>query len=133
MTAKFTAIQICRMHEVVSSEQTSKAQMHLCGHSQELLPIVVFVDEMVSGAKSHQVSVVRRRGNGDRSGASGVCVAQLVSEDLQLVGHEVVVVPQDVVTRWSRSALKRSSQWSTDNLTTGQKSENEILMKWERH
>jgi len=42
--------------------------------TENILPVMVFVDEMVSGAERHQVSVVcgRRDGNGPRTSDVGV-------------------------------------------------------------
>ena len=58
---------------------------------------MLLVDQVVAGAEGHQVGVVGRRWDGDGPRAADVGVAQLVGEELELVGGETVVVPQDVV------------------------------------
>ena len=52
---------------------------------------------MVASTEGHQVGVVGWRGDGDGAGTAHVGVAQLVGEQLELIGREAVVVPQDVV------------------------------------
>ena len=49
--------------------------------------------------------VVGRGGDGDRSGAPHVGVAQLVGQLLQLVRLEPVVIPENVVVSWSGGSL----------------------------
>ncbi len=45
---------------------------------------------------------------GDRSGATHICVTQLVGECLELVSRKVIIVPENVVVRWSTCALNAS-------------------------
>lgn len=61
---------------------------------------------MVPGPEGSQVSVVGRRRVGDRPLASGVEVAEVEAELLQLVGGEPVVVEQQVVVGRLRCALQ---------------------------
>lgn len=58
---------------------------------------MLLVHQMVAGTEGHEAGVVGWRWDGDRAGTAHVGVAQLVSEDLQLVGGETIVIPQDVV------------------------------------
>ena len=51
------------------------------------------------------MSVVCGGWDGDRPGAPHVGVAQLVGQLLQLVGIEMIVVPEDVVVAGTRGAL----------------------------
>lgn len=51
-------------------------------------PVMVFVHQMVSGAESHQPGVVGGRRDGDGARAADVRVAELVGEELQLIGRE---------------------------------------------
>ncbi len=62
---------------------------------------------MVSSAESHEVGVISRRRNGDGTSTADVSVAQLVSQTLQFVSVEVIVVPQNVVVAGTASALHR--------------------------
>lgn len=60
---------------------------------------------MIPRAESDKVSIVSRRGNGYGTCASNVSVTELVSEALELVSVEVVVIPQHVVMTWTARAL----------------------------
>lgn len=64
------------------------------------------VDEMVAGPEGHEMGVVGGCRDGHGPGAADVRVTQLVREHLQLVGRQVVVVPQHVVVRRARRTLK---------------------------
>ena len=70
-----------------------------------VLDVVLLVDDVVPGPDGHQVGVVGGGGDGDRPGAPGVGVAQLVGQLLQLVSIEVVVIPEDVVVTRPACAL----------------------------
>ena len=70
-----------------------------------LARVVVLVHQVVSRSKRHQVCVVGGGGDGDGARAANISVAQLVSQHLQLVRREVVVVPQHVVMRRTRRSL----------------------------
>lgn len=70
--------------------------------------VVLAIDQVVTSTEGDEVSVVGRSGNRDRASAADVGVAHLVSELLQLIGAEVVVVPQNMVVRWTRSSLNTS-------------------------
>lgn len=59
--------------------------------------VVFLLDQVVAGAEGDQMCVVSRRRDRDGASAAHVRVTELVGEALQLVGPEVVVVPQDVV------------------------------------
>lgn len=65
-----------------------------------------FVHQVVAGTEGHQVGVVGWRRDGDGAGTAHVRVAQLVSEQLELISSEAVVVPQDMVVGGSASALR---------------------------
>ena len=69
-------------------------------------PLVLSLLEVVASPEGDQVGVVGGGGVRDTSGAPDVGVAQLVGEALQLVGRELVVVPQDVVVGGATRALK---------------------------
>ena len=49
--------------------------------------------------------VVGGGGDGDTPGAPGVGVAQLVSQLLELISAETVIVPETAVVAWPRGAL----------------------------
>ena len=74
-------------------------------HERALARVVVLVHQVVSRSKRHQVCVVCGGGDGDGARAANISVAQLVSQHLQLVRREVVVVPQHVVMRRTRRSL----------------------------
>lgn len=67
--------------------------------------VVLLLDEVVPRTERDEVSVVSRCGNGYGTCASNVSVTELVGEALELVGVEVVVIPQHVVMTWTASAL----------------------------
>ena len=50
-----------------------------------LLPVVVFVDEVVSGSEGHQMGVVGGGWDGDTPSASDIGVTQLVGEGLDVI------------------------------------------------
>ena len=68
-------------------------------------PVVLLVHQVVASAEGNQVSVVGRGGDGHGACAADVCVAQLVGEDLEVIGGEAVVVPEDVVVGGSTGTL----------------------------
>ena len=57
------------------------------------------------GVMERNTHVVGRGGDGDRSGAPHVGVAQLVGQLLQLVRLEPVVIPENVIVSWSGGPL----------------------------
>lgn len=71
---------------------------------------MVFIHQVVSGSESHQSSIVSRRWNGNRARAADVSVAQLVGEELQFVGSETVVIPQDVVVGGTTGSLRKDKE-----------------------
>ena len=54
-------------------------------HKIGILPVVLLVHQVVTGAEGHQVGVVSWCWDGDGPGAAYIRVAQLVGEDLQFV------------------------------------------------
>ena len=71
-------------------------------------PVVFFIDQVIPGSESDQVSVVSRSRDGNGSCAADISVAQLVGEYLQFVGNEVVVIPENMIVGWSGSALQET-------------------------
>lgn len=69
-------------------------------------PVMIFVHQVVACSESHQPGVVRRRRDGDGASAADVSVAQLVGEELQLIGGETVVIPKDVVVGGTTGSLR---------------------------
>ena len=67
--------------------------------------MLVPVHQVVPGSEGHQVCVVGGGWDGHRPGAAHVGVAQLVGEGLELIGCEVVLIPQHVVVRGTGCAL----------------------------
>lgn len=66
---------------------------------------MLLVDQVVASAKGHQVRVVGGGRDGDGARAANVGVAQLVGEQLKLIGREAVVVPQHVIMGRTAGAL----------------------------
>lgn len=64
------------------------------------------VHQMVTGSEGHKTSIVGWCRDGHRSGTTYVCMAQLVSQNLQLISRETIVIPQDVVMRRPAGTLK---------------------------
>ena len=58
---------------------------------------MIFVYQMVSCSECDQMRIVSWCWNGHRSGATHVCMAELVGENLEIIGREIVVIPQDMV------------------------------------
>lgn len=79
------------------------------------LPVVFFLDQMVSCSKGHQVSVIRRSGNGYWTGAPDISVAQLIRETLKFIRIQMGIVPQDVIVWRPRSALNEREIVSNKN------------------
>lgn len=73
----------------------------------ERSPVVLLVHQVVARTKGHQVGIVGRRRDGDGACAAYVGVAQLVGEQLELIGRETVVVPQHMVVGGTTRALER--------------------------
>lgn len=67
---------------------------------------MIFVHQVVAGSEGHQPGVVGRCGDGDRARAADIGVAQLVGEELQFVGSEAVVIPQDMVVGRTAGSLR---------------------------
>ena len=65
-----------------------------------------FLDEMITSAKRHQMRVVSGRRDGHGTRAPHVRVTQLVSQHLQLIRIEVIVIPQNMVVRWPTCSLQ---------------------------
>lgn len=71
-----------------------------------VLPVMLFVHQMVAGAEGHQVGIIGRCRDGDRTGTAHVGVAQLVGEQLELVSSKTIVIPQYMVVGGSAGALR---------------------------
>lgn len=67
--------------------------------------IVILLYQVVPSSKRDQMRVVRRRRYRHTSRASNIRVAELVGQRLQLVGREMIIVPQNVVVRRPARAL----------------------------
>ena len=74
---------------------------------------MLFVHQVVAGAEGHQVGVVGRCRDGDGARAADVGVAQLVGEELQFVGSETVVIPQDVIVGGTTGSLRGGTGQNT--------------------
>ncbi|RNA31903.1 hypothetical protein BpHYR1_001805 [Brachionus plicatilis] len=73
--------------------------------SRTFATVMIFFDQMISGSKGDQVSVVGGRRYGHGPSASDIRVTQLIGQGLKFVGRKVIVVPQDVIVGWSTGAL----------------------------
>ena len=71
------------------------------------IPVVLLVDQVVACPEGHEVSVVGGGGDGHGAGAANVRVAQLVRQQLELIGREAVIVPKHVVVRRAAGALEK--------------------------
>ena len=60
-------------------------------------PLVFSLLEVVASPEGDQVGIVSGGGVRDASGTSYVGVAELVGKALELIGRELIVIPQDVV------------------------------------
>lgn len=67
---------------------------------------MVFVHQVVAGSESHQPGIVGRGRDGNWACAANIGVAQLVGKELQFIGRETVVIPQDVVVGGATGSLK---------------------------
>lgn len=94
-------------------------------------PVVLFVHQVIAGAKSHQMGIVGRRRNGNGAGAAHVSVAQLIRKHLKLVGGEVIVVPEHVVVRRPAGTLhSRDSDDAASVLTVGHVNKMHTKQPW---
>lgn len=66
---------------------------------------MLLLNKVVPGAEGYQVGVVRWRRNGDAASTAYISVTQLIRQHLQLVGVEVVVIPEDMIVWWSTGSL----------------------------
>ncbi len=60
---------------------------------------------MVAGTERHKPGIVGWCGDRDGAGAAHIGVAELVSQQLQFISRETVVIPQDVIVRGTACAL----------------------------
>jgi len=66
---------------------------------------VLLLHQVIPGSERHQMGVVGRSGNGNRSGTADIGVAELVGELLKLISVKRIVVPEDVVVAGPGGAL----------------------------
>ena len=102
----------CKIHYILARVvdlyrllDAGKPVLVVCVVHAGRLHVVLLVDDVVPGPDGHQVGVVGGGGDGDTPGASGVGVAQLVSQLLELISAEAVVVPETAVVARPRGAL----------------------------
>lgn len=93
------------VHRDGACHRAGRAVFAAAGLVAALARVVLLLHQVVPGAEGHEVRVVGRRGDGHGPSAPHVRVAQLVSQALQLVRPEVVVVPEHVVVRRSWGSL----------------------------
>ena len=70
-------------------------------------PVMFFLYEMVPGPEGNQVSVICWGGYGHAPSTPDVCMAQLISQHLEFVRVEVIVIPENVVMWWSACTLEK--------------------------
>src|SRR6218665_252162 len=95
------ACSICCILSAMLSSNKTKIQYNTI----LLLPVVLFLDEMIPSAECNEMRIVGRRRDGDAAGAAHVRVAQLIGQHLEIIRIEVVVVPQNVVMRRTTRSL----------------------------
>ena len=60
---------------------------------------------LLPSSESHEMSIISWSWNGDTSGTTNICMAQLVCELLEFISVKVIIIPKYVVMTWSRCAL----------------------------
>jgi len=78
--------------------------------AEHTLPVMFLLDKVISGSESNEMCVVCRCGDRDATGAADVRVTQLIRQHLDLIGAEVVVVPQHMVVRRTTCSLTDNNQ-----------------------
>jgi len=68
-------------------------------------PVVLLLNEVVSGPECNEMCIVRRRWDGHAACTPDICVAQLVRQHLKVVGSKMIVIPQHVIVRWPTGTL----------------------------
>lgn len=81
-------------------------------------PLVFTLLEVVPCPEGHQVGIVCGGGVRDAPCAAHISVAELVGETLQLIGCEVIIIPQDMVVGGAAGALQRDNTY-IDNSSRG--------------
>ena len=96
---------LCKIHDIAAGIVNLNCLLDVDVKHAGVVQVVLLVDDVVPGADGDQVSVVGGGGDGHGAGASGVCVAQLVGQVLQLVRAQVVIVPEASVVGGSGGSL----------------------------
>ena len=81
---------------------------------RSLSRVMVLFHQVVPCPERHQVGIISRGGDADRTSAAHIGVAKLVSELLQLICIKVVVIPQHVVVAGSAGALKKKLKYNLE-------------------
>ena len=64
-----------------------------------------FLNQVIASSESNKMGIVGRCRNGNGTSTADVSVAELIGETLQLVGVEVIVVPENMVMAWTARTL----------------------------
>jgi len=75
-----------------------------------VVPVVLFLNEMITSSESDQVCVVRWRRYWHTAGTAHIRVTQLIGQHLNLIRTEVIVVPQHMVVWWTTCSLQVSNK-----------------------
>ena len=65
---------------------------------------------MVASSECDKMSIVSRCWVGDTPRAANIGMTQLISETLEVIGSETIVVPKYVVMRWSTGTLVKKGE-----------------------
>lgn len=74
------------------------------------LPVVFFVHKMVSCSECYQVSIIGWCGDRNRSCAAHICVAELISQQLEFICSKTVIIPQNMIVWGTAGTLRRRKQ-----------------------
>ena len=65
---------------------------------------------MLCGARSSQISIIDRRGNGDGAIATRVHVAKVIRKQLNIISTEPILIPKNVIMRRAACTLRKNNR-----------------------
>jgi len=74
---------------------------------RSVVPVMFLLNKVIASSECDEVSVVRWRWDGHAACTTHVRVTQLVGQHLNLIGAEMIVIPQHVVVRRTTRALRQ--------------------------
>ena len=94
---------IFQLHELCYQCQHSAPFVYVIAVQQYMqlaavcVPVMFLLNKVISSSESDEMCVVCRSRDGDTTSASHIRVTQLVRQHLNLIGTEVIIIPQHMV------------------------------------